>query len=262
MHKKKLIQALREFSENQGSDKHGSGWKGQRSFARYLIHYLEGLTIPLDEKYDFWRIEDYLPQILIDAWESFRTSSDPEAQICRKEWEVETQCKVPNITELGASPILDQSSAVKTSIAFMIVAVTGKQWLEAEVGQYAQAELHLLEQCFDKFLRMVYKQGMFQMIKDCPMRGMSGNFGETELRVYVLAGRTMFTFARKQGDEEVSFSFVSDDVDPNGLNSGVQSVYTDLFTCLNMIEDVIGNWPSNPEEQARVFKTDEEISLA
>lgn len=261
MHKKELIQALRAFINTWGNGHGNRGWKGQRPFARYLIHYLEDLTIPSDEEYDFWRIEDYLPQILVDAWDSFRTSSDHTAVVQRENYKEELEHEVPNITDLGASPLSDQTHAVQTILGFMIRDITDNQWIEGAIDEYVNAELHLLQQRFDKFLRKVYKNGMFKIIKECSMRGMSGTFGDTELRTYVIAGRTMLTFARKQEDEEISFSFVSDDVDPNGLSAGIQSVYADLLNCLGMIDDVINNWPSDPVEQERVFKTNEEVSL-
>ncbi len=259
MHKKELIQALRKYIQNYGKD--GRGWKGQLPFAYYLIYYLEDLTIPSDEEYDFWRIEDYLPQILVDAWDTFRTSTDERAVLCRENYQKELNHEVPNITELGASPILDQGHAVQTILGFMMRAVTENEWIEGAIDEYVNAELHLLQQRFDKFLRKVYKNGMFKIINECRKRGMSGTFGDTELRTYVIAGRTMFTFARKQGDEEISFSFVSDDIDPNGLSAGIQSVYADLLNCLGMIDDVINNWPSVPVEQEQIFKTNEEVSL-
>lgn len=162
-------------------------------------------------------------------------------------------CEVPNITSLGASPILDQVSAVQTNLGFMMKEVTGYDWIEESIDKYVKAEFYLVQQRFDKFLRVVYKRGMFKIIKESPERGMSGTFGSTELRTYVFAGRTMFTFVHKNKGGEESLSFVSDDVDPNGLSAGIQSVYTDLAGALGMIDDIITNWPSDTTMQKRLF---------
>jgi hypothetical protein len=143
----------------------------------------------------------------------------------------------------------------------MMKDVTKAEWIDDAIDRYVNAEFHLLQQRFDKFLRVVYKEGLFKIIKECQDRGMSGSFGNTELRTYVIAGRTMFTFARKNKEGEESLSFVSDDTDPNGLSAGVQSVYTDLGGALGMIDDVINGWPSSPDKQKRMFTVDKEVSL-
>jgi hypothetical protein len=64
MHKKELISGLERFLANCEKP-----WKGQQSFAKFLIWYLENMNIPNDEKYDFWDITEYLPEIMVDAFE-------------------------------------------------------------------------------------------------------------------------------------------------------------------------------------------------
>ena len=76
MHKAELISALEAFVQEYdlkvaSRESGGVGWKGQKSFAQFLIEYFKRLHIPSDEKYDFWRIDDYLPELLVDAFEQF-----------------------------------------------------------------------------------------------------------------------------------------------------------------------------------------------
>lgn len=282
MHKKDLIRGLTKFVEtydmaaaNYGNPRYGIRWKGQRAFANFLIHYLENLQIPHDEKYDFWTIEHHLPELMVDAFEQLRTGSDDTTVRFRQAYEAETEHEVPNIIDLGASNILDQGSAVQTTLGFMLKELTGQDWVEHKIDTYCNAQKYVLQQIFDKFLRLVYRKGLGEMADKCDKRGMSGKFGETELRTFIMAGRIMFTFARridkskdsyyKKGGElycnEWSVSFVGEDGDPLCLSAGIQSVYGDFRTILDMIEDVIKHWSQDQEEQKKLYKANTKVTI-
>ena len=270
MHKKDLIDRLISFV-GSGSSK----WKGQKSFALFLIHYLDNLDIPSDKKYDFWRIEPYLPELMVDAFEQLRTSEDKEVIIYRKMYEEETGHEVPNITDVGEGDILNKSSAVQTTLGFMLKDVTDDGSIEDQINIYCNAQEHVLQQMFDKFVRRVYRRGMGDLVNKSTNRGMGGKFGQTELRTFVCAGRIMFTFARRidstkdgyynDGDKlacnEKSISFVAEDSDPLCLSAGLQSVYADFRTAFDIIDDVINNWPDKLKEQEEAFRASDSISL-
>jgi hypothetical protein len=279
MHKKELVQRLRRHVatfDHQAGRERPSRWKGQKAFADFLAHYLDQLNIPYDEKYDFWRIEDHLPQLLVEAFEELRTGTDQAVVSFREEYEAETGHEVPNITDLGESNALHQSSAVQTTLGFMLRDVMENQWIENKIEKYCNAQYLVLQQVFDKFLRLVYRRGMGKMIDKSADRGMSGTFGKTHLRTYVLAGRVMFTFARivdeskpssyeKEGklySNEHSVSFVGEDGDPLCLGAGIQSIYADFRTALDMIEDVTTSWPADAKEQRKVFQGSKEVAVA
>jgi len=152
MHKKELIEALNKFVEtydvaaaNYGNPRHEIRWKGQKSFAKFLIHYLENLNIPSDEKYDFWRIEPHLPELMVDAFEQLRTGTDEETVRFRQAYESETEHEVPNITDLGASRLLDQGSAVQTTLGFMLKELTGQDWVKQKIDTYCNAQKYVLQ---------------------------------------------------------------------------------------------------------------------
>ncbi|MBI4992300.1 MAG: hypothetical protein HZB99_03710 [Candidatus Harrisonbacteria bacterium] len=266
MHKKELVVGLKRFTAQ---------WKGQRAFANFLVHYLENLNIPNDEKYDFWSIESYLPELMVDAFEQLRTGTDDRAVYFRQAYELETGHEVPNITDLGASNLLDQGSAVQTTLGFMLKEITGQDWVEHQLNTYCNAQKYVLQQTFDKFLRLVYRRGLGEMADKCDKRGMSGKFGETQLRTFIMAGRIMFTFARcidkskdsyykKDGEvycNESTVSFVGEDGDPLCLNAGIQSIYGDFRTALDMIEDVIRCWPKDLKEQKKLYKADAKVAI-
>ena len=280
MHKAELISALEAFVQEYdlkvaSRESGGVGWKGQKSFAQFLIEYFKRLHIPSDEKYDFWRIDDYLPELLVDAFEQLRTSKDEWVVHYREIYEADAEHEVPNITDLGESNILHQGSAVRTTLGFMFKEITGQDWLENAIDKYCNAQQYVLQQTFDKFLRRVYRQGMFEMADQCAKNGMSGKFGETELRTFITAGRIMFTFARKldkskpgvykEGDRlfsnEDDVSFVAEDGDPLALSAGIQSVHADFRTALDMIEDVINGWPDEENKRAKVYSADKKVSI-
>lgn len=278
MHKKDLIKGLKSKLLKIGGSVNGHNdhqwWKGQRAFASFLIHYLENLKIPQDEKYYFWAIENYLPELMVDAFEQLRTGTDEVAARFRQAYEAETGHEVPNIIDLGASNVLDQGNAVQTTLGFMLREITGQDWVKHKIDTYCNAQQYVLQQTFDKFLRLVYRKGLSEMADKC---GMSGKFGGTELRTFVTGGRIMFTFARrKKGKtgiyidgklfetlpyQEDSVSFVGEDGDPLCLSAGLQSIQTDFRTALDMIENVIKHWPQDQKIQKELYKANANVSI-
>ena len=156
MHKKDLIEKLRNYVAKFGNNGNVT-WKGQKAFAIYLIEYLEALVIPSDEKYDFWRIEPYLPQVLTDAFEHLRTETDAVAIKHRALYEQDAERPVPNILDLGVSDGLDRAGTVQTTLQFLMKDVIGEPWIEAEINAYCNAQSHVLQHTFDKFVRDVYR---------------------------------------------------------------------------------------------------------
>ncbi len=132
MHKKDLINSLRRFVIDYGTTDQVR-WRGQKTFAEFLIMYLTGLNIPHDEKYDFWEIEPYLPQLMVGAFEHLRTGTDQATVRFRQLYEVETGHEVPNITDLGVSSLLDQGSAVQTTLGFVLKDITGREGIGQEI---------------------------------------------------------------------------------------------------------------------------------
>ncbi len=192
----------------------------------------------------------------------------------RRRYEEETGHPVPNVTDLGASNILEQGAAVQTTLGFMLREVTGRTSVERDIDAYCNAQKYVLQQMFDKFLRLVYRRGLYEITNKSEKRGMIGVFGGTELCTCIMAGRIMFTFARrndnnkrymiKRGNELIlndSVSFIGEDGDPLCLSAGLQSVHADLSTALGLIEDVIRCWPQEAAAQRRVFCGSTNVSM-
>ncbi len=234
--------------------------KGEVPFTQFFHWWLiNEITIPNDEKYDFYDITHYLPQLAVNAWEAMRTGTNEVAIAYRQKYEQEVQREMVNLTELGGN-ILEQQCGSNV-LSYVLFAVVGEQWMRDKVETYCRAQSIALQVMFDKFLRLVYGQGLFEIIQEDSQRGMKGKFGSTELRTFVMAGRTMFTFARpKKKGIEVSVSFVAGDDDNLGLEAGIQSVDANLPTAFNMIEDVIARWPKTQKEREEIFKGNEKVA--
>ncbi len=253
MKKQELIKKLKGFVANDLAK-----WKGQDVFAGFFAEYLMKLDIPYDTKYDHWRIDDYIPELAVEVFEELRLSQDELAVRYRRLWGEE----VPNITDFGESDILSQGAAVQTTLKFLLKDIFQEGWIEQKIESYCKAQFHVVQQTFDKFARRVYRKGLYEIIDDCKSRGMSGKFGETELRSFIIAGRVMFTFARKNGEEnELSVSFIGEDGDKFLWSAGLQSVHADFKTSLDMIEDVIKNWPTDNGKQKEIFTGNKSVTL-
>ena len=238
--------------------------KGEETFALFFANWLQNLDIPSDEKYDFYDLTPYLPQLALDAFEAMRTGTGHDAVFLRKRYEKERQERMVNLLELGeeGGSGVDQVLGVQM-LQYVLRAIVRGDHLEAKMDSYCNAQRHALHLQFDKFLRLVYQRGLFTIIAATSSSGMEGKFGATSLRTWVCAGRTMFTFARpKKRRDEVSVSFVAGDDDCLALEAGIQSVNASLSTGLSMIDDVIRYWPKSEKDQKAVFKAEDVAPVA
>ena len=234
--------------------------RGETPFVLFFAEWLKKLDIPQDAKYDFWEIDHHVPQLVIDAFEDLRTGQDDLAVRCREEYEAETGNEVPNLIEMNASHSLDQALTVQTT-GYMLEDIVGRG-ARQQFDAYANAQRYALQASFDKFLRLVFRRGLNDLIGKCKARGMAGKFGETDLRTFVCAGRLMFTFARQMNEGEISVSFLAEEDDRVALSAGIQSESASLAEAMSMIEDVISRWPAdNSQKQAELFKASKNVGI-
>ena len=256
MKKHQLIQGIWLYIDNKLAC-----YKGEEAFLKFLAYFLENLAIPHDEKVR-WQIDQYLPKLLVAAHEQLRTSPGPVAEQLRMDYEKETGHKIPNLTNLGQSPIADQSMEI-CKISRAIGVITTKEYVAADFNTYCFAQQILLLQKFDEFAQMVYQQGLFEIIRYCKAHGMNGRFSETYLRSYKAAGQITFTFCRRNGERsEPQVSFVGDASDPLLLSTKIQSVNTDIHTCMSMIGDVIKHWPFSTQQRKLIFAAEHGVELS
>jgi hypothetical protein len=265
--KSELIERLQDFVDNP-SNNNSPAARMNLAFTGYFIHFLKKLDTRAHDKWDFSNILPYLPNILVGAFQHLRTGTDKTTQRFRQIYESAGEEKVPDIVNLGVSGLVRQGLTVQ-SLCHLMEDITGNEWINPQIERYCNAQLHVLQQTFDKFLWSVYQNGLHKVIKKCKQRGMSGRFGKTELRTFITAGRIMFTFTRKIDDtketsdsNEWSVSFVGAEDDPLCLSAGVQSIHTDFTTALDLIEEVIRNWPAQASEQEAAYVSRSELRIA
>ena len=273
MKKAELVATITQFAEHRDIR-----WKGQKTLMRFFAGWLDRLEVAQDAKYDFWQIDSYVPQLIVDALDDLRNGTDEFCAGFRTTYVAETGHDVPDVTDLGASDLLDQTMLVQT-VGFSLRDGMGLDHIERSFDAYANAQRYVLQHTFDKFVRLVYRQGLCELIDASRHRGMSGRFGKTDLRSFVMAGRVMLTFARRRrgvttvsdatGAErlrlpyvETSVSFVAEQDDKNGLSAGIQSTQATLIEAMTMIDDVINHWPTSKMERSKIYRHSKDVCIA
>lgn len=254
MKKKDLISKLRKHLAI-GEFK----WKGQEVFAAFLLEYLQNLSIPADEKYDFWNLNHHIPQLLVDAFEELRIGTSEYALRYRKEYEQDTEHPVPEILNINGGNIYNRQSAIQTTLGFLMRDLIDDMHICHAIESYCYAQDHLLQTTFDKFLRHVYRGGMFDLIDKCELKGMNGKFGSVKVLTFSMCGRTQIQFDHADGEQSVAFMMEEDD--PLAYSAGIHSVHTDVHTGCAMIEEVIKNWPAESELQQQMFAANGKVTL-
>jgi hypothetical protein len=255
MKKAELVAALVAYADHDRRQ-----MRGQAELARYLAYWFNELKIRHNERYDFWQIEHYLPQLLLRALDDLH-GSDEQGIVQQREVYEQELGPFPNLTKVGVGDMFEQAMVIR-SVGQLIADITDLPYLKDAIDTLFNAERHLIEQGFYRFLSRVYSQGLVAVIDGSSQRGMSGQFGQTTLRSYVMAGRLMLTFARGDSEHgEQDITFVCEEGDELGLASGMQSCYADVFTALAMFDDVISGWPSDPEAQIERFTARQSVTM-
>jgi hypothetical protein len=256
MKKDEFIKKLRRYLMTSGFS-----WKGQQAFVEFLVDYLTRLDLTHFERYDFSHLNNHIPQIVVDAFYELRTGNADWILVHRQNYEQDVEHPVPNIMDVGASNPLHQCSAVQTTLGYVLRDALSDDHISHQIDAYCNAQIHVIQQYFDRFLREVYRKGLFQIIENSKVKGMCGKFGNTELWSFSMAGRLTFTFARKEADEEIWASFIVEDGDPTGYTGGQGSCNTNFVQTLELLSDVISNWPTLSDEQLKSYKDNNKVTL-
>lgn len=258
MKQAELVTALVNFNRDHGVQRRGD-IRGQADFAKFLARYIKGLSIPADQQYSFWDIDDYIPEIVIAAIRAFESSDQPWIVEFRRVYKEETDIHFTDPTGVSAGNNIQEVLEVEM-IKSLFREIMGQRgdYLSHQIDILLNAERHVVMLRFRQFQDRVYNTGgLGAIISGSRSRGMSGSFGETTLRSYILAGRLMITFARKNNAYEQSVSFVCEEDDLIGITGGLQSCFAVLPDALAMIEDVIIHWDGNRTS----FKSDKAVAI-
>src|ERR1700751_95988 len=126
---------------------------------------------------------------------------------------------------------------VVNQLAYLATVLSGEEWLQSKLEAYFNAQQACIDQAWEGFVRVGYRQ-LMPRIKKEGHRGNKGTFGATTLMTYAIAGRVMFTFQR----DKSSVTYVADDSDMHGERSGPNGTATPYVECVSMINEVSDNW--------------------
>ncbi len=256
MDRNELVASIRRFLRNPNIQ-----WKGEKTFAEYFHWWFD---TQVTEDFPYSGILPHLPEIIVEAVQHLREGQDVETIRFRTSYLNEVQAnEVPNLTDIAFGGV--RRVLTIEHLAGMMPKLTGNDFTEHQLKAYLHAQDNMLDHSLREFIRQVYRRGMYQLTHECDDSGMGGQFGTTELRTFYTAGHLMLTFARPNQDMpdgEESVSYVADYEDPTGLRSGVQSVFTSVFTAIEMINEVIANWPQTLEEQAKAYSSNSGVRIA
>lgn len=237
--------------------------RGDEAFAGLLLaHMKQGLEEGRISDHEFSGIWHHLPTYVREVFDRLRSGQDRDSTYFREMYVRSTlRENIPDLVEIAFGG--PERAVTIVSLAHLLERITGQKWLKDEIESYFMAQDTVLAQVFDEFCFRVYRNGLTDRIDESKKAGMSGQFGTVSLRTFVTAGRIMFTFARKvEGqDHEDSVSFVGEDGEREGVRAGQQSVYCDLGTACGLIREVMDHWPNDVDDQRKIFKDDDEVSL-
>lgn len=244
-----LAQAFKNHAQGRNYD-----WKGEGILAAYLGWWFEERC---QFKFRYNSILQYFNKLMYEALEHFRQGDDSITTIYRTEYLNEIE-----LSEVSNAFDISYGGMYRGPFIFSIESIIEKvldQRIKIEFSAYMWAQDNVLSQKLQEFNLKVYRKGLFKLFNQCSCSAMSGEFGSTKLMTFMTAGRVLMTFLRK--DSDLSVSFVATDEDPLGIRTGVQSVYATFIESLQLIQDVIDNWPDDEDRQREIFQADESIFI-
>lgn len=240
-----FISALRRFAEAGGDELWDPVYerrgyrpcRGEQTLALGIAKYLDDPGIPGDTIGINWYHD--LHSHLVDAFVEFRVHAKWGA--LRKAYEFKTEGNgIPDLVDVHVGGL--HRLLVVNQIAYLATVLSGERWLRSKLEAYFNAQQACIDQAWEGFVRVGYRQ-LMPRIKKEKHRGNKGEFGATTLMTYAMAGRVMFTFQRdKSKDGGPSMTYVADDSDMHGERSGSNATTTPYAECVAMINEVSDNW--------------------
>lgn len=238
MTKQEFIDRLRWFAVDEGRgmpDEYGHAdyWpqRGETVLATMIADYLERPWIEDRRPEENWL--QNLPNILVTAFDAFRT--EPDFRAGRMLYKHEVEREIPNLVDVHAGGI--HRMLVALGVARLVAVLSGELWLKEACRDRFEAQMQEIEKAWRKFVRVAYAK-LIARINAESHRGNVGTFGATKLMTFACAGRVMLTFQSDAG----TMTFVADDGDPTGDRSGPNSPGAPWQVCVDMINEVTNSW--------------------
>lgn len=241
MSKQTFIERLKHFARVDGRgirDEYGHDdycpQRGQTVLAHMIATYLERPWIE-----DCWPEDNWfhnLPNILVSAFEAFRTEPESEFRAGRLVYASEVDGReIPNLVDAYAGGL--HRLLVAQGIARLMSVLSGETWLRGALEDRFGAQMQAIETAWRRFVSVAYAK-LIKRVNSESHRGNVGTFGNTELMTWACAGRVMFTFKSPEG----TMTYVADDADPTGERSGPNVPGAPWQACVDMIVEVTDHW--------------------
>lgn len=250
MNHQQLISKLEQYLRNPSKPS-----RGDVELAQYLLHFFVNRPAEKDDKSS---ILNNLCIYVVEAFDQLRQGQDAQTAAYRKAYlQAVNAYEVPYLTEVSFSDF--ERLATINQVSRLMTEITSDSWVGQDIESYLMAQDKVIHQKIRAFINQVYFHGLQARIDASSWRGMSGSFGNTELRSLVAAGRIMVTFARKTDDgDEDSVTLIGREGGPY-LN--LQSTYASFSLALDMIDEVISNWPTDREQQAQIYHDNTNVGI-
>jgi len=237
MSKDELVKRLRDFSKTNEKSR-TLFYEG--FLAKILANFLEASDLPTRPDVN---ILNYLAPVIARGVEddaklpSYKQVLDPFTKHC-----------VSSLTALLSLPS-EEMSRDETIRDFTrtLELSTGISWLGILLRSYWDAQYNVLWQLADRFNKDIWQKGLYGLVYAHSHR--SGRFRATKLQTSNFCGRIGITLDR--GDGVLWFRGMEGNPSSLALGAGPE---VPLNHAIEMVEEVILLWPSDPEKQARIMK--------
>ena len=250
MNKSELIEGVLRSGRNAGD-------KGMKIFSEFFAQWLAEQDFLFQERdRPIPALERFIPQLTADAAHAFRTSEEPRFAMARARYVTEVGHDFPDLIELGASDYNTQQMTARLIGQLLSGIDPDRPYIERQWQGYAESQRIALQTVFDKFLRLVYRCGLREMMQRADGGELQGIFGKTEFltsrsQSYVNFGFLSHPILGKTG---MKCTFVGLDKDPLALGAGFRIIRANLSECLQLINDVTDRWPDDKQMQQELLE--------
>lgn len=238
-HTSEILEALNEFVDWH---KDASDRKSDVCIARYLAEYFLRLDNHEEKEYEeIYDVAPHCPSILLRAVMCFEESEEQWVKDFRMQY-FQACNGVVSSPSIFISPWNVLSAIVRNDFIRIMKEAMPEREIDYSVlnGAWLAVQVYM-----ERFLDKVYiGAGMYDRIANASKRGIGGQFGETQLLTYDIAGRVMLTFCRESeqnGHKSITFIMESD-MNNLALGIGIQSCDCDPIAAMTMIEDVTSHY--------------------
>lgn len=116
-----------------------------------------------------------------------------------------------------------------------------------------------LRAAIETFTEQVYQHGLAALIAASPLKGLQGRFGDTILRSYTMAGRTLLTFEDTlRPGAHVTLIGLAAEADPR---LGLYSWRTDPVHAQALIGSIHPHWPTDLAAQRAIYQPSARVTI-